>query len=190
MKTTLKIIILFAICHSPFAITAQASLAIYTGTGRATFYGNELTMKGTGKSILLLDTQTLDAYEVVGTAFYGVKTYSIRHLQNFHIGTLDAGAAIYTYLATASDDGTNLESVFYKGKNTAVSLDADSYDFLPKTLAGPSRILSAGFLGEVDESFTLDLKNSRFSNANALTLQDLVAAAEIVFQKLGYTKGS
>jgi len=188
----MKTLLLFAICHLPFAIQSSAALAIYNGTGRATFYGNGQTIKSTAKSVLVVDTDSHDAWEITATVFVGLpqKIYYVRHLQNFRIGTADAGGSTYTYLATASDDGLNLESVFLKGKNATLSVALGRYDFIPRTLAGPSRAITGGLFGEIDQTFALDIKNSQRSNAANFTILDVVTAAELNFERLGYTNSA
>ena len=159
-----------------FLPSAHAAHAIYTIAGKGTTYGNGAITKFTGQGFLVYDPDTKKITAVSGLLINNLKLVSVVPFQNYRIEQLiGPNGSSYTVIAKAESPGTQfagtiLDSTYYRGINSAVTIDFQGPRSLPRTLTWSGRSISQNTQtgvtvgGESTGKATLDIKESWSSN--------------------------
>jgi hypothetical protein len=175
MKTpTLINAIIFALCS--FTASAHAGHAIYKIAGKGTVYGNGAVTKFTGQGFMVFDPDTNRITAVSGVLLNNLKLVSVLPFQNYRVEQLTGpNGSSYTVLAKAESPGTQfagtiLDSAYYRGMNSMVTIDFLGARSLPRTFTFSGRAISQNTQtgvtvgSESAGSATLDIKESWSSN--------------------------
>jgi len=171
---TLIIAIIFALCS--FTSSAHAGHAIYKIAAKGTVYGNGAVTKFTGQGFMVFDPDTNRITAVSGLLLNNQKLVSVLPFQNYRVEQLiGPNGSSYTVLAKAESPGTQfagtvLDSAYYRGMNSMVTIDFLGARSLPRTFTFSGRAISQNTQtgvtvgSESTGSATLDIKESWSSN--------------------------
>jgi hypothetical protein len=167
---------IFIVALFCFSASANAGHAIYKLSAKGTAYGNGAITKFTGQGFLVFDPDTHRITAVSGLLMNNLKLVSVVPFQNYRVEQLiGPNGSSYTVLAKAESPGTQfagtvLDSAYYRGINSMVTIDFQGARSLPRTFTltgrGISRNTQTGVTvaGESTGSATLDIKESWSSN--------------------------
>jgi hypothetical protein len=173
--------------------------AIYSSSGKATYFGAGKTQTINSKGFFIFDPDSHRAVAIGGSTINGQKVFTAVEVENHRVETVQAAkGASYMIIAKAESPGTQfagilLESVYMRGLNAQVAIDSQGVRTLPRTFTGVGRSIgenqnaSITVVGESTSNYTLDLKASRTSNQSE-TFDDAVARLTNYFVSRGYTE--
>jgi hypothetical protein len=156
--------------------SAHAGHAIYTIAGKGTTYGNGAITKFIGQGFLVYDPDTKKITAVSGLLINKLKLLSVVPFQNYRIEQLmGPNGSSYTVFAKAESPGTQfagtiLDSSYYRGINSVVTIDFQGPRSVPRTLIFSGQSISQNTQtgvtvgGESTGKATLDIKESWSSN--------------------------
>lgn len=195
----MRTILLLAIAGFAMLSPAIAGRAIYKTTGNETIYGNGKITRIAAAGFWVFDPATGRITGIGGFTVNGQKLFSVVAAQKWQIDHVDGPAgSTYTILAKAESPGTQfagtlLESVYARGLDSVVTIDATGPQRLPRTFATAGRAIvqntQTGVVasGETTGTATLDINASRATNLSE-TFDDAVTRLTLYFIARGYTQ--
>ena len=180
-------------------LNVSAGQAIYKSVGNQTFYGNGTITRLTAKGFLVFDPDAQRATAIVGFTLNNLNLFSVVPLENYRVEHVAGpSGTTYTIIAKAESPGTQfagtlLESVYLRGKDTSVAIDAGGPRNLPRVFASSARSIARNaqtgvtVSGEVTGTYTLDVKGSLASNLSE-SFENAVTRFTAYFIGRGYAQ--
>jgi hypothetical protein len=185
---------------------ANAAQAIYKTVGHETLIGDGRIFKVVTKGFMVLDIDSTNqstnvtATAIGGFTLNGQKYFTVVPLQNHRLVRVTGpNGDIYDVIAKAESPGTQfagtiLESVYYQGKESPVTILPSGPINLPKTTFGKEQEITRNdasgitLAGTGTETATLDVKGSLESNTNGESFDSVVTRLAAIFIQAGYTQ--